>query len=79
MATPLTGIETPTYGPNTWTVLADMAAALEALGVIVFDDETARDAALPNPDEGVVVYVKGPTGGVCVQTATGWQYLAWRP
>ena len=37
MATPLTGIPTPTYGPNTWAVLADMAAALEALGVVVFD------------------------------------------
>lgn len=79
MATPLTGIPTPTYGPNTWAVLADMAAALEALGVVVFDDETARDAAIPTPTEGRICYVKGSTGGVCVQTATGWQYLEWRP
>ncbi len=78
MATPLTGIKTPTYGPDAWDDIAAMAAALEALGLVPFDNETARDAAIPRPTEGRVCYVKGPTGGVCVHTAAGWQYLAWR-
>lgn len=78
MATPLTGIETPTYGPNTWATLASLAAALELLSVVPFDTEAARDAALPNPRDGQVAYVAGSAGGVCVHTATGWRYLAWR-
>ena len=78
MPTPLTGIPTPTYGPNTWTQIANMAAALELLGVVAFPSEGARDAALPNPDEGQVCYVAGASGGVSVHTATGWRYLAWR-
>lgn len=79
MPTPLTGITTPTYGPGTWDTLASMAASLEALGVVVFDTEADRDAAIPNPTEGRVCYVTGATGGVSVYTATGWQYLAFRP
>ena len=78
MPTPLTGIPTPSYGPDTWTVLAAMAAALEALCVVVFDSEADRDDALPNPNEGRVCYVKGAAGGLCVHTPTGWQYVAWR-
>lgn len=78
MATPLTGIPTPTYSPSAWTAIASMAAALEALGVVVFDDEAARDAAIPTPTEGRVCFVKGSTGGVSVYTSTGWQYLEYR-
>ena len=78
MATPITGIPTPTYGPGTWADLAAMAAALEALCVVVFDSEADRDDALPNPNEGRVCYVKGAAGGLCVHTPTGWQYVAWR-
>ena len=80
MATPLTGIPTPTYAPDAWTVIANMAAALERLGMVVFATEAARDAAIPAPTEGRVCYVAGATGGVSVHTgATGWKYLAWRP
>lgn len=78
MATPLTSIPTPTYGPDAWTVLAAMAASLEALGVPPFATEAARDTAIPAPTEGRVCYVAGATGGVCVYTSTGWRYLAWR-
>lgn len=78
MPTPLTGITTPTYGPDTWDDLADMAAALELLGLVAFPSEGARDAALPNPRDGQAAYVAGPTGGVSIHTATGWRYLAWR-
>lgn len=78
MPTPLTGIPTPTYSPSAWTDLAAMAAALEALGVVVFASEAARAAAIPNPTEGRVCYVAGAAGGVSVYTATGWRYLAWR-
>lgn len=73
--TPLTGIPTPSYGPDTWTVLAAMAAALEALCVVPFNTEAARDSAIPNPAEGRVAYVRGASGGLCVFTPTGWQYL----
>lgn len=77
MATPITGIPTPTYSPDAWTVIAEMAAALEALGISAFASEAARDAAIPDPDEGRVCYVV--TLGVCVYTGPplGWRYLAW--
>ena len=78
MPTPLTGITTPTYSPSAWTDLATMAAALEALGMVVFATEAARDTAIPSPTEGRACYVAGTTGGVCVYTPTGWRYLAWR-
>lgn len=78
MATPLAGIPTPTYGPGTWADLAAMAAALELLGSVTFPTEAARDAAHPNPREGQLAFVSGASGGLCVHTATGWQYLAYR-
>lgn len=78
MATPLTGIPTPTYGPDAWAVLAAMAAQLEALCVVPFDSEAARDTAIPHPTEGRTAYVAGSGGGLCVHTPTGWQYVAWR-
>lgn len=74
MATPLTGIPTPTYGPNVWSIIASMAAALEALAVVPFASEAARDAAIPNPTEGRVAYVNG--NGLCVYLPTGWAYVA---
>ena len=52
MPTPLTGITTPTYGPDTWDDMADMAAALELLGLVAFPSEGARHPALPNPPDG---------------------------
>ncbi|MDO5533238.1 MAG: hypothetical protein Q4F65_01115 [Propionibacteriaceae bacterium] len=58
--------------------MADALAALELLGVVAFANEAARDLGHPNPDEGQVAYVGGASGGVCVYTATGWRYLAWR-
>jgi hypothetical protein len=76
MATPITGIETPVYGPSVWTGLASMAAALEALGVPRFASTTARDAALPSPATGQCCFVTGV--GVQVRN-TSWVTLATAP
>jgi hypothetical protein len=49
MATPITGIETPVFGPSTWDDLAVMAARLEVLGVPGFDTTGARDQLIESP------------------------------
>lgn len=80
MPTPLTGIPTPTYSPNMFTQLANMAEALEALSIVPFATEAARDTAIPAPNLGQTCFVAGASGGLCVYfgTTLGWQYLALR-
>ncbi len=79
MPTPLTGIVTPTYSPSAWTDMAAMAASLEALTVVPFATETARDAAIPTPSAGRMAFVADVSGGVCVYDGTTWRYLEYRP
>lgn len=79
MATPLTGIETPTYAPDAFAVIATMAAALEALTVVPFATEAARDAAIPTPGAGRMAFVEDVGGGVCVYDGAAWRYLDYRP
>lgn len=79
MATPLTGIPTPTYSPTAWADLADALAALEELAIVPFDTEGDRDDTIPFPNEGQACYIRGAGGGVCIYTPTGWKYLEWRP
>lgn len=59
MATPITGIPVPTYGPNTFTDLATLAAGLEALGVPPFPDTTTRDATITAAVQGQCCTVAG--------------------
>lgn len=59
MTTPITGITVPTYGPNTFTDLASMAASLEALGVPRFATAQARDVAITAPVQGQCCTVAG--------------------
>jgi len=59
MATPITGIVQPEYGPDTFTDLATMATELEALGIPRFDTATDRDSAIPSPVQGQCCAVAG--------------------
>jgi hypothetical protein len=74
--TPLQGFEVPTYGPQTFNQIANLAGQLEAIAVPRFASEITRDQTIVSPTEGQCAHVAGL--GLSVYDGTGWRYLAWR-
>jgi hypothetical protein len=70
------GIVTPVYSPQTFTVLAEALAALEAVAAPRFASELARDQATAEPVEGQCAHVASL--GLCCFDGGEWKYAAWR-
>lgn len=71
----MAGLGKKTFTANEVLTAADVNGYLMEQTVMVFDDATARDAAITSPTEGMMVYLKD-TDGVLKYTGSGWVSIA---